>query len=155
MSTIQIHTISESQPGTATANVRMRIRSAVPGRERWEVPILKGNAPLAAAAQLLLRGEPGVIHAGANPVTGRILVIFNAAQIERAPQVMIRHALSFGPLSSGETSDAQSRSASPARDLILAELGCTALQGLLFSGGSLPAGRVVTLLMIAVIHRRG
>src|SRR5260370_4170257 len=119
MSTIQIHIISESQPGTATANVRMRIRSAVPGRERWEVPILKGNAPLAAAVQLLLRGEPGVIHAEANPVTGRVLITFHTAQIERAPQLMIRHALSFGPLSSSETADAQRHPASPIRSLFL------------------------------------
>src|SRR5579859_754393 len=52
------------------------LRSAVPGRERWEVESLKGRDALAAALEKALLAEHGVVLARANPLTGRVLIQF-------------------------------------------------------------------------------
>jgi ATP-binding cassette subfamily B protein len=54
----------------------LRLRSAVPGRERWEVDGLQGRPALARGLQTGLLADPAVLRAEANPVTGRVLVVF-------------------------------------------------------------------------------
>jgi ATP-binding cassette subfamily B protein len=50
----------------------------VPGRERWEVDGLKGRPAFARGLEERLRADPAVVRAEANPVTGRVLVMFNS-----------------------------------------------------------------------------
>jgi len=56
----------------------LALRSSVPGRERWEVNSLKGRTALAAALEKALLAQNGVILARANPLTGRVLIQFEA-----------------------------------------------------------------------------
>jgi ATP-binding cassette subfamily B protein len=64
----------------ATADLLdIRLRSAVPGRERWESPALLGRPSLVAALENRLRGLAGLISAEGNPLTGRILIRYSPA----------------------------------------------------------------------------
>jgi ATP-binding cassette subfamily B protein len=54
----------------------LRLRSAVPGRERWEVDGLQGRPALARALETRLLADPAMLRAEANAVTGRVLVVF-------------------------------------------------------------------------------
>ena len=54
----------------------LRLRSAVPGRVRWDVQALLRAPRRASAVECALHDVPGVRHATANPVTGRVLVEF-------------------------------------------------------------------------------
>jgi ATP-binding cassette subfamily B protein len=55
----------------------MRQRSAVPGRERWESPILLRRPGLVARLESLLSGESGILAAAGNPATGRLLLQYD------------------------------------------------------------------------------
>jgi len=48
--------------------------SIVPGRQRWEMPGLRGNPVLGRLLERALPAAEGVEHVRANPVTGRVLV---------------------------------------------------------------------------------
>jgi ATP-binding cassette, subfamily B, bacterial len=50
------------------------VRSAIPGRVRWDVPGLPDRPDLAAAITQTLSAYPGVQSVNANPVTGRVLL---------------------------------------------------------------------------------
>ncbi|WP_241265744.1 ABC transporter ATP-binding protein [Streptomyces boncukensis] len=52
----------------------MRQRSIVPGRQRWEVDLVRGRPGLARCAEAALLEAPGVEEARVNPVTGRVLL---------------------------------------------------------------------------------
>jgi len=54
----------------------MRVRSAIPGRERWEVAALRKRPLLAKELASAMRRHPAVLDATANPLTGRILVFY-------------------------------------------------------------------------------
>lgn len=54
-----------------------RLVSSIPGRERWEVGALKGNARLARELEDTLQSRRGVISASANPVSGRVLIFYS------------------------------------------------------------------------------
>ena len=49
----------------------------MPGRERWEIPELTGSPSLALALETQVRRESYVRSVRANPVTGRILIVFD------------------------------------------------------------------------------
>lgn len=53
-------------------------RSAVSGRERWESPLLLRQPLLIARLESLLRREPGILLAEGNPLTGRVLITYEA-----------------------------------------------------------------------------
>ncbi|WP_177154595.1 HMA2 domain-containing protein [Actinosynnema pretiosum] len=53
----------------------LRVRSVVPGRQRWQVPHLRANPRAAFALETALLRLPGITHVRANPVTGRVLVL--------------------------------------------------------------------------------
>jgi ATP-binding cassette subfamily B protein len=59
------------------ADPPMRRRSAVPGRERWEAPALLRRPDLVARLERSLAGEPGILEAAGNPVTGRLLIRYD------------------------------------------------------------------------------
>lgn len=52
----------------------MRLRSAIRGRERWEVKALRRRPELAQALEEALCRHPGVLEVRANPASGRVLV---------------------------------------------------------------------------------
>lgn len=54
----------------------LSLRSALPGRQRWEVNGLRRKPYLAEQVETALRIKPGVIDVKANPLTGRVLVVF-------------------------------------------------------------------------------
>lgn len=55
----------------------LRLCSALPGRERWEIEGLRRRPNLAELLEKEIRARPGVTEAKASPVTGRILVLFH------------------------------------------------------------------------------
>lgn len=55
-------------------SVAARPRSVVPGRQRWELRLLRGRPDVAAFLEARLLASPGVGDVRANPVTGRLLV---------------------------------------------------------------------------------
>jgi len=57
--------------------VPFRLRSATPGRERWDVWPLKRAPLLAEGLELELSECGGVLQARANALTGRVLVVFD------------------------------------------------------------------------------
>jgi hypothetical protein len=110
------------------------LRSSVLGRNRWEVPCLSGNERWAAAVELVLRGEDGVLEATANPVTGRVLVTYVPGKISAPVEVLLRQALSFGPASAEEyMPPATGLATGVVGSLVSAELGCLLLK-LAFAG---------------------
>jgi cation-transporting P-type ATPase C len=66
---------------TAAALVpqELRLRSDVPGRQRWQAPALYRKPRYAAAVEIALEQTAGVISATANAVTARLLVVFDRA----------------------------------------------------------------------------
>lgn len=135
------------------AHATLTLRSRVAGRERWDVPCLLRNPAWTGAVQSVLRGEEGVYSAVANPVTGRVLIEFDESQIAAPVEVLIRQALSFGPLNCAELArerltPRQTRPNSLTM-LLSAELGCTLLKLSIFS--SCPC--VPALLFAAFLFR--
>jgi len=77
----------------------MILLSNVPGRQRWRVPAIDSKPRLAAAVELALRNESGVLLVKANPLTGRILLKWHPSQ--RPPEIrpIVCRALDKGPVS--------------------------------------------------------
>jgi ATP-binding cassette subfamily B protein len=69
-----------------------RLRSAIPGRERWEVPAIADRPRLAEALAHVLKRRYGVFHAEANPVTAGVLVLFAPGEVASI-DTLIREAL--------------------------------------------------------------
>lgn len=86
-----------SRDESNTGDVQMRLRSAIPGRERWEVDALHRSPALAATIEELLPTEPGIVSVLANPLTGRVLICFNSeltqAQVETTLRTAVATAL--------------------------------------------------------------
>lgn len=131
----------------------MALRSCTPGRERWSVPILKNNPPLAAAVELLLKGEEGVLDAQTSHLTGSVLVHYEPERIEGSVELLIRTAMSFGPLSRDEMSGQRSNT-KIILSLVLGEFGCIILKSLFLSMGCIPAGAVATAAVLLFFHQR-
>ena len=77
----------------------MTLLSDMPGRQRWRVPAIDSRPRLAAAVELALRKESGVLLAKVNPLTGRVLLKWHPSQ--RPPEIrsIVRKALDEGPVS--------------------------------------------------------
>jgi ATP-binding cassette subfamily B protein len=74
-------------------NIELRLRSSIPGRERWDADIIYRRPKLAQQVQFALSAAPGVVQAEANPFTGRILVVYDAAKFEGIVETLILRAL--------------------------------------------------------------
>jgi len=81
---------------------RMRLCSKIRGRERWHVNLLENHPRLAAAVELVLQTEPGIIEARVNPVTGRVLVLYDSGALIDPIKSVLHRALSASPLSREE-----------------------------------------------------
>lgn len=79
----------------------LRLLSAIPGRERWEVRGLKRNPELARNLEGALRQSWGVLQASASDVTGRVLIFYHPGTIGLNTESLIRHSLR--KISEGET----------------------------------------------------
>jgi ATP-binding cassette, subfamily B, bacterial len=64
--------------GSLPAGEPLSRRSAAPGRERWESPCLLRQPDLISQLESLLCGEPGILAAEGNPLTGRLLIRYEA-----------------------------------------------------------------------------
>jgi ATP-binding cassette subfamily B protein len=69
----------------------LRLRSEIPGRQRWEIPGLVGRRDLARRLETLMGDVAGVRDVRANHLTGRVLLHFEALTVNGAR--VIRDAL--------------------------------------------------------------
>lgn len=61
---------------SSTDTAGIRLLSATPGRERWEVKSLRGRPDVAQELKKTLLQHGGVLHVHANPVSSRVLVFY-------------------------------------------------------------------------------
>jgi hypothetical protein len=92
----------------------------------------------------------------ANPVTGRVLVRFSPSRLIAPVEVLLRQALSFGPMS---RRDFAARQTSPdfrlgPAHLIAAELGCFLMKMALFGGGCFTGGAAAAMLSLHFLRIR-
>ena len=151
------HPVEGTQPTSSNLRLRpaMVLCSRVPGRDRWYVDVLEDRPRLAAAVELVLRSEEGILDARANPLTGRVLVHYQPHVLSESVESLIHRALEFGPMSLEEFRSLRTdrRSPAPLRHLLAAEIGCTALK-LILVGGCCPLALSAAGLLL-LIHRRG
>lgn len=76
----------------------IRLLSAIRGRERWDVKAIRRKPDLARALEKNLLEYPGVNEVTANPVSGRVLVLYESGTIGLHVGSLIRESL--GDLSS-------------------------------------------------------
>lgn len=72
---------------------QLRLLSAIPGRERWEIEALRKNHHLAQNLENRLLAETGVLRARCNPVTGSVLVFYAPATLSRSVEALLRNCL--------------------------------------------------------------
>ena len=123
---------AESRLSTNPTSVcpAMVLCSRIAGRERWYVDALEDNPRLAAAVEVVLRSEDGILDAHANPLTGRVLVRYRPELPSESVEATIRRAVEFGPMSQEEFSSFQSNKAPATRSfhhLLAAEAACCAV----------------------------
>jgi ATP-binding cassette, subfamily B, bacterial len=70
-----------------------RLLSQLPGRERWQIPALLRQPQVVAQVESRLANEPGVLAASANPVSGRLLILYEPRLAAEAVARMVRAAL--------------------------------------------------------------
>ncbi len=85
-------------------------RSALPGRERWEVPGLRRRPLLAASIATTLQGVAGIHRVETNATSGRILVFFNPNTVNGDIGQLILSAIDNAPAHSKEESDPREQS---------------------------------------------
>jgi ATP-binding cassette, subfamily B, bacterial len=71
----------------------IRLRSAIPGRERWEVDVIWRRPQLARRIDASLRSNPSFSEVEANPMTGRLLVIFSLTSLPDGPGPLIQRTV--------------------------------------------------------------
>lgn len=71
----------------------MRLRSGIRGRERWEVKALSGKSGVARELEEALLQHAGVLQARANPVSGRVLVLYRPSTPGLNVESLIRNSL--------------------------------------------------------------
>lgn|SRR5882724_390732 len=69
------------------------LRSAVPGRMRWEAEALRDRPRKAAAVEMTLQQMAGIISAQVTPLTGRLLVRYDTGVSAQGIAVMVHAAL--------------------------------------------------------------
>jgi hypothetical protein len=156
MNTLEVARISIENDRSQTAvtaekrNFSLKLCSGIKGRERWHVQELQGNHRLAAAVELVLRGEQGITAATANPLTGRVLVHYSPARLAVPVRSLLQSALEFGPMTKDEFAALPTTRSggSLVKHLIAAEFGCFLLKTLLL-GTCAPGTSAVGILLLA------
>ncbi|KUL42757.1 ABC transporter ATP-binding protein [Streptomyces regalis] len=72
-----------------------RVRSVIPGRQRWDVPDVCGRPVVARLIESLLSEHEDVVEAHANPVTGRVLVRHDPAVPPQRIAGLVREAVTL------------------------------------------------------------
>ena len=89
-----------------------RPRSVIPGRQRWDVPAIKGRPDLAEVFVAALLDYPGRMEVEANTLTGRALVLHDDALSSDDVATMVRRAAALvTPQNSSVGSRSRSRPA--------------------------------------------
>jgi ATP-binding cassette, subfamily B, bacterial len=78
--------------GAGSAGPGLKIRSALPGRQRWESAALRDQGRLAAVVEEILGREEHVTEVKANPLTGRVLVCHRSDVSGEAMESLVRSA---------------------------------------------------------------
>lgn len=78
---------------------QVRVRSAIPGRIRFDIPALNGRPRFAAAMEHTLEHQRGVLSAEATPRTGRLLIRYRPPLSRQDLETLIHDALVATPLS--------------------------------------------------------
>jgi ATP-binding cassette subfamily B protein len=73
--------------------IDLRLRSAIPGRERWEVDVLRSRRRLAEMLEERLRSIHAFAQVQVNAVTGRILVVYDQVSLRGEVRAHIEAAL--------------------------------------------------------------
>jgi cation transport ATPase len=84
---------------------RVAIRSAIPGRERWQIEPIRSRPRYAAALERELSRHAPVRYAWANPLSGRLLVQYDRGVACSEVQDRVHASLGIEPLSPGELHD--------------------------------------------------
>src|SRR5688572_18582494 len=82
---------------------RVAIRSALPGRERWEIDALRSRPGYCAAIERSLSRHAWTRHARANPLTGRLLVVYDRGVPHAEVRERIQSTLDVAPASPDES----------------------------------------------------
>jgi cation-transporting P-type ATPase C len=77
---------------------KVRLLSSTPRRQRFEVGLLKSQPLLAAAVEDKLRSVLPVVQVHANPLTGRILILWAVDTPDPGIEAIIAYAAEEGPL---------------------------------------------------------
>jgi manganese/zinc-transporting P-type ATPase C len=85
----------------------LRLRSDLPGRQRWQADALYRRPRYAAAVEATLESAPGVVSARCNPVTGRLLVEFDRTLAPARIATAVKQAMLTLPLSVDEYRERQ------------------------------------------------
>ncbi len=79
--------------------VKVRARSVIPGRQRWDIGVMLSQPRVAKLLEAKLRESPGVAVVRANPVTGRLLVYHDTAlngdKVGQLVREAVRQAMVF------------------------------------------------------------
>lgn len=86
-------TVFKRDQKSSTPVIEIHLRSAIPGRERWEVEEIRHKPRLAAAVQGVLQENQGILAVVANPMTGRILVTYEPGPLQGQIEALLRAAL--------------------------------------------------------------
>ncbi|HEY7321266.1 MAG TPA: hypothetical protein VIE89_27185, partial [Candidatus Binatia bacterium] len=74
-------------------SAKISLRFAIPGRERWDIPSLRGRPRYAAAVEIAVEREAGIISVEATPATGRLPVRYDAPHTAESLTTLIEAAL--------------------------------------------------------------
>jgi ATP-binding cassette subfamily B protein len=85
--------VIKRKPTAPKPEFDVRLRSALPGRERWEVESIRRRPRLAAAVQNELQQNRGLLSVSANPMSGRILVLYQPGTLDGQMGTLIMAAL--------------------------------------------------------------
>jgi hypothetical protein len=130
---------------------RMKLCSRIRGRERWHVKLLENHPRLAAAVELVLQTETGILEARVNPVTGRVLVRYDPATLTHPIETILRRALEASPLSLEEFRLLHPKPERAASHTHL--LALEALFHVVLMGGFCPLG-LVSAAMLFLVRRK-
>lgn len=81
--------VKKSRPDAAG----LRVRSVIPGRQRWDVGVVLGRPGMADLLEAGLRDTPGVDMVRVNPVTGRLLLYHDTGLSQAEADQMVRSAV--------------------------------------------------------------
>jgi ATP-binding cassette subfamily B protein len=71
----------------------VQARSVIPGRQRWDIGIMLARPHVAEFLEDRLRQARGVKAVGANPITGRLLVLYETVLTSQDVEQLIREAV--------------------------------------------------------------